>query len=82
VLSKTDWEIVEQEQRHRISNRKNGEVTHCNTSKLDPSLNYRIVEEFTIVFLFLWRLFDVDVSEGPGRVAHLALIVVFMIVGR
>jgi hypothetical protein len=47
--------------------------THCNTGKLNPPINYRIPEVFTIEFLFLGLLcLDIDVCPGPGRNAHLA----------
>ena len=72
--SETVQNPQEQEQRQEDSDRRNGS-THCNTSKLNPSLNHRIPEVFTIVFLFLGLLcLDIDVGPGPGRNAHLASI--------
>jgi hypothetical protein len=56
------------------SDRRNS-CTHCNTGKLDPAFDDRIVKVFTIVFLSLWLFFEVDI--GPARNAHLASIVAF-----
>ena len=56
----------------KISDRRNSN-THCNTSKLNPPINYRIPEVFTIDFHFLGLLcLDIDVCPGPSRNAHLA----------
>jgi hypothetical protein len=40
--------------------------THCNTSKLDPTVDDRIVKVVTVVFLFLWFFLKIDISYGPA----------------
>ncbi len=70
----------EQVQRRKTRQTDRGKIgTHCNTSKLNPAFDDRIIKVFTIVFLFLWLFFEIDIR--PARKAHLVSIVAFRTFG-